>query len=337
MTCRPSCQNRPVQPVRVAVIGVGGMGTFHARTLAGLPGVEVTVVADVDAPNVDRLVHELGCEGSLDPVATATRRDLDGVVIATPDESHPALAIAAIQAGSMVLCEKPLATSLDDALDVVRAEVEVGRRVVQMGFMREYDPAHVQLLAALADVGTIDHLRLVHRNANRDRRPLDRIVVQSMVHEAHSVRFLSNCEVTSVTAFGGGPEAGSFRHVLARAALSNGGHATLEFDDGGFGYEVTVEVLGRDGDVLTGAPLRALTRSAGAITTKIGDDWFRWFADAYRLQDVAWTESLRAGRATGPSTWDGFVAQAIVDAIVASIVERREVPLVLPDRPALYA
>lgn len=326
--------------MRVGVIGVGGMGAFHARTLAAIPEVDVVVVADVASAPVDLLTAELGCAGSLDPAGTAARDDLDGVVIATPDETHPALATTAIGAGSMVLCEKPLGVSLEDAWSVVDAETAIGRRVVQMGFMREYDPAHVQLRAELATVGTIDHLRLVHRNANRTRRPLDRIVVQSMVHEAHSVRFLSGAEVVSVTAFGGGAEHGSFRHVLARAALSNGGHATLEFDDGGFGYEVTVEVLGRDGDALTGPPLRPLTRRAGAVTSRIGDDWFGWFADAYRIQDAAWVGSLRSGRATGPSTWDGYAAQVVVQAILGSLrdagVGSCTVPVELPDRPSIY-
>lgn len=320
----------------MGVVGVGGMGTFHARTLASLPGVEVVVVADVAEPSVDALTVELGCDGSLDPLATAARTDLDGIVIATPDETHPPLAIAAIGAGAMVLCEKPLATSLDDALTVVRAEGALGRRVVQMGFMREYDPAHVQLVDELGTLGTIDFVRLVHRNANRERRPLDRIVVQSMVHEAHSVRFLSGAEVTEISAFGAGAERGSFRHVLARAALSNGGHASLEFDDGGFGYEVTVEVLGRDGDALTGPPLRAVTRRGGSIGARIGDDWFGWFADAYRIQDAAWVESVRRGVATGPSTWDGYAAQAIVEAIMISLTEARPVAVEHPAQPAIY-
>lgn len=323
--------------VRVAVIGVGGMGSFHARTLAAIPGVTIAVVADVFEPNVAAMTAELGCEGSLDPTGTACRADLDGVVIATPDDTHPALTIAAIDAGSMVLCEKPLATSLDDALRVVEAEAAIGRRMVQMGFMREYDPAHAQLLDELATVGTIDHVRLVHRNANRERRPLDRIVVQSLVHEAHSVRFLTGAEVTEVTAFGGGAENGSFRHVLARAGLSNGGHASMEFDDGGFGYEVTVEVLGRDGDALTGPPLRAVSRRAGSVSSRIGDDWFGWFADAYRIQDSAWVDAIRAGTATGPSTWDGYAAQAIVQAIMASLDGSRSIPVELPDRPPIYA
>lgn len=313
------------------------MGSFHARTLASLPGVDVVVVADVIGHHVAALTADLGCEGSLDPVATASRADLDGVVVATPDETHPTLAIAALEAGSMVLCEKPLATTLDEALRVVDAEVAVGRRVVQLGFMREYDPAHVQLTEELASIGTIDFVRLVHRNANRERRPLDRIIVQSLVHEAHSVRFLSGAEVTEVAAFGGGAERGSFRHVLVRAALSNGGHASLEFDDGGFAYEVTAEVLGRDGDALTGPPLRAVTRRGGTVSSRIGDDWFGWFADAYRIQDAAWADSVRAGRATGPSTWDGYVAQIVVDAVTRSLAESRSVAVEPPDRPTIYA
>lgn len=322
--------------VRVAVVGVGGMGTFHARTLASLQGVDVVAVADLYKPNVDVLVEKIGCEGSLDPMSTAGRTDLDGVVIASPDETHPDLAVAALAAGSMVLCEKPLATTLPDAERVLEAEQALGRRVVQMGFMREYDPAHVQLLEAMGDLGTIDAVRLVHRNANRQRRPLEQIVVQSLVHEAHSVRFLTGVEVTDVTAFGAGAADGSFRHIVARAALDGGGHALLEFDDGGFAYEVTVEVLGRDGDALTGPPTRAMVRRDGSVVTHLGNDWFGWFAEAYRIQDQAWIESIRSGVATGPSAWDGYAAQLIVQAVMASLGERRTVPVLLPDRPPLY-
>jgi myo-inositol 2-dehydrogenase/D-chiro-inositol 1-dehydrogenase len=318
------------------VIGVGGMGSFHARTLAALAGVEVAVVADVYAPNVERVSGELGCEGSLDPDDVARRTDLDGVVIASPDDTHPDLAIAAIEAGSMVLCEKPLAASLGDAWRVVDAEVGHGGRVVQMGFMREYDPAHVQLRAELPGIGTIDYVRAVHRNANRTRRPLQQIVVQSLVHDVHSVRFLTGAEITQVTAFGAGADGGSFRHVLARAALSNGGHAGLEFDDGGFAYEVTVEVLGRVGDALAGPPARAVVRRDGKVGIDLGNDWFGWFADAYRIQDQAWVDSIRTGTAVGPSVWDGYAAQTVVEAMMVSLAEQRTVEISTPSRPALY-
>jgi myo-inositol 2-dehydrogenase/D-chiro-inositol 1-dehydrogenase len=322
--------------VRVSVIGVGGMGSFHARTLASLGGVEVTAVADVYEPNARRIAEELGCEYSLDPIALAAQGGVDGIVIASPDDTHAELAIAAMGTGAFVLCEKPLASLVSDAERVVATEVALGRRVIQMGFMREFDPAHVQLRERLPALGTLDYLRAVHRNANRERRPLEQIVVQSMVHDVHSVRFLSGAEITSVIAFGAGAENGSFRHVLARAELSSGGHAALEFDDGGFGYEVTVEVLGRDGDVLTSPPLRAVTRQEGSVNTFLGNDWFGWFADAYRIQNQAWVDSIRAGVAVGSSTWDGYVAQVVVQAMMESLATGVSVAIETVPRPSIY-
>jgi myo-inositol 2-dehydrogenase/D-chiro-inositol 1-dehydrogenase len=190
---------------------------------------------------------------------------------------------------------------------------------VQLGFMRVYDPAHTQLLGELSAVGTIDYVRAVHRNANTSRRPIEQIIGQSMVHDIHSVRFVTGCEITDVRAFGSGPAAGSFRHVLAVCTLSSGAHAAIEFDDGGFAYDVTLEVLGRQSDVLIGPPTRAITRRNGSLDVHLGTDWFGWFADAYRIQDQAWVDSIRAGLPVGPTVWDGVIAQAVVDAILTSL------------------
>jgi myo-inositol 2-dehydrogenase/D-chiro-inositol 1-dehydrogenase len=74
----------------------------------------------------------------------------------------------------------------------------------------------------------------------------------------------------------------------------------------------------------------------GSIGVHLGTDWFGWFADAYRLQDQAWVESIRAGVATGPSTWDGFVAQDVVDAILASLQTGQTIDLTPSERPAIY-
>src|SRR4051812_22405825 len=126
-----------MQNVRVGVIGVGGMGSFHAHTLASLAHVDLVSVADPFQPNVDKLTAALGCEGLADPMALATDASLDAVVIASPDATHADLAIAAMHTGSWVLCEKPLATTMADAWRVVEAESALGSRRIQLGFMRE--------------------------------------------------------------------------------------------------------------------------------------------------------------------------------------------------------
>jgi myo-inositol 2-dehydrogenase/D-chiro-inositol 1-dehydrogenase len=322
--------------VRVGVIGVGGMGSFHAHTLSALANVELVAVADPFEANAEKVAAALGCEALTDPMALATDASLDGVVIASPDHTHPELAIAAMQTGLRVLCEKPLATTIDDAWRVVDAESMIGTRRVQLGFMREYDPAHVQLVAELPDAGRIDAVRAVHRNSNARRRPIEQIVGQSMVHDIHSVRFITGDEVTSVHAFGSGASDGSYRHVVAVCELAGGAHAVVEFDDAGFAYEVSVEVLGADGDALTGSPTRAVRRRNGSIDTFIGPDWFAWFAEAYRLQDQAWVASIATSTAVGPSTWDGLVAHAVVEAILESLATRSRVDVAELARPGIY-
>lgn len=323
--------------VRVGIVGVGGMGGFHADTLTALSDVTVSAVADLHEPNAQAVGDRVGAAVIDDPFDLIAAADIDGLVIASPDETHADFAIAAVRRGLPTLCEKPLATDAANAWRVVDAEIAAGRRLVQLAFMREYDPAHRQVREAMTDLGEVDYIRAVHRNANRVRRPLDQIVGQSMVHDIHTLRHLTGAEIVWVRASGSGPADDSFRHIVALCGLSSGGHAVLEFDDGGFAYEVSVEVLTSDGDVLTGAPVRPVRRRSGSVDVRVGSDWFGWFADAYRIQDQAWVESVRAETCTGPSTWDGAAAQAAVDAILASFVSGQTVALATPDRPTLYA
>jgi myo-inositol 2-dehydrogenase / D-chiro-inositol 1-dehydrogenase len=322
--------------VRVGVIGVGGMGTFHARTLARLAGVELAVVGDPHLPNVARLVDELGCAGSTDPMELATDPSLDAVVIASPDDSHPDLAIASLQTGHWVLCEKPLATTLAEAQRVVDAELAVGSRRIQMGFMREYDPAHVQLREAVDEMGRIDGFRSVHRNCNQVRRPVEVIIGQSIVHDFHSVHFLTGSPIVRVHSFAGRPMDGSFRHFVLVCETAIEVQAVVEFDDAGFAYEVSVDVLGQHGDATTGPPLRAVRRRNGAVETVIGPDWFGFFADAYRIQNAAWIESVRNQTAVGPSAWDGLRAQAVVESAVESFRAGRTVEVPQQPTPSMY-
>lgn len=308
------------------------MGAFHARTLAGFAGVDVVAVADPNAANAAEVAHDIGCIALTDPLQLATSPEVDGVVIASPDATHPDLCIAAIERGTRVLCEKPLATTLSDAQRVLDAEAACGSRVIQLGFMREYDPAHVQLRNELGRIGPIDYIRTVHRNVNASPRPVSQIIGQSLVHDIHSVRFLSGSEFTQVVAHGGAAREGSFRHIIVVGELSCGAHVAMEFDDGGFAYEVSVEVLGRNGDVLTAPPSRAVVRRDGAVSAHIGADWFGWFATAYAVQDRAWVESIRSDAAVGPTARDGYIAQAVVQAILTSLDTGRFVDVPRLDR-----
>src|SRR4051794_29117623 len=109
--------------VRVAVVGYGYWGSKHARVLASIPDVSVTVV-DSDPRRIATAArnHRFECVRSLDEVVL----DSDVVVIATPPSSHLPLALQAIAGGCHVLVEKPLATSVAECEELLAAADDAG-------------------------------------------------------------------------------------------------------------------------------------------------------------------------------------------------------------------
>lgn len=310
------------------------MGRFHAETLAALPGVEVAAIADPHEPTARAVAEAVRAPWNTDPAAVASG-GYDGVVIASPDHTHAELTLAALAAGSRVLCEKPLAHDLDTARTVLDAELALGVRRVQLGFMREVDPAHVAMADQLAGLGELHLLRCTHRNTNAEIRSAETVIVQSLIHDLHTVRWLGG-DITEVDArvVPRGDE--GLLHVLLVCRLASGATAVIEFSDDTYAYEVEVEATAAGGMVMTAPPARPRVRIDGDHRMPIGDDWFGWFADAYRIQDRRWVESLSAEAASGPSVFDGYAAQVVADAALESIGSGTAVSVDVPATPGLY-
>ena len=130
--------------VRVGVIGVGGRGACHARHVVDLGGAELAWVADPDEPTGTALAAELDCEW----IAEGADRvhECDALVIACPDRFHHRYVMAGLERDLPILAEKPLTVELADALAIIDAEVALGRRRIQLGFMRVYDERHLSLI-----------------------------------------------------------------------------------------------------------------------------------------------------------------------------------------------
>ena len=294
------------------------MGREHITNLHALPDVDVVVVADISVDSAAHAAAAVGAEVSVDPTAVTSRVDLDGIVIASPDDTHADLTIAAIESGLFVLCEKPLATNVADAQRVVAAEAASGRALVQLGFMRPYDPAHVQVNEALSGLGDIQHIRCVHRNTNHQwSRPLDVVFSQSLIHDVHTARWLSGSEFTSVVTQVVGRDR-PVDHVFVVGELANGSTVTLEFVEATYGYDIEVEVTATHGMVTCAQPAQPVVRRDSAGHRFIGDDWFGRFREAYRIEVADWVAGVRGGEVRGATTADGMAAQRVVAAAITS-------------------
>ena len=126
--------------VRVGLAGLGSMGRNHLRVIASRAGVMLAAVADPFTDTLAAAVAQTGAAGFAEPMAMIAEADLDAVVIAAPTTAHLPLALAAIARGIAVLVEKPLAPTVDEALQIVAASRATGVPV-QVGHVERFNPA----------------------------------------------------------------------------------------------------------------------------------------------------------------------------------------------------
>ncbi len=123
--------------VQVATIGLGGMGTGDTQSSTAVPGVELVAVADIYQGRLDHAKEVFGKNVFItrDYREVLARKDVDAVIIATPDHWHSQISIDAMNAGKDVYCEKPMVQHLDDGKQVIAAQQKTGR-IMQVGSQR---------------------------------------------------------------------------------------------------------------------------------------------------------------------------------------------------------
>jgi predicted dehydrogenase len=171
MPAATTVDDRPAQPLRVAIVGHSFMGSIHAQAWTTAPrffdlgpGVELVAVSGRDAEAARAFADRFGiADVETDWRSLLTRDDVDVIDICTPGHLHAEIAIAALDAGIHVLCEKPLANTLGEAERMVaaaeRAAVHGVQAMVGFSYRRTPALAYAQRLVADGRLGTIRHIR----------------------------------------------------------------------------------------------------------------------------------------------------------------------------------
>jgi predicted dehydrogenase len=182
--------------IRAAVIGAGYLGRFHAQKWLELEGCRLVAVADPAAEVRARVGAELGV------AAVADWHELvgavDAVSIATPTPLHHPIARACLQAGIHVLVEKPVATTVSEARDLIRAAAEAGR-VLQVGHLERFNAA----VQAIAGIVTRPRFIESHRLAPFRQRGTDvSVVLDLMIHDIDLIQSIVRAPLVAVDAIG---------------------------------------------------------------------------------------------------------------------------------------
>jgi len=334
-----------LEEVSIGIVGAGGMGSRHAHNLTqSVVGAHVSAVTDIDQGRAKELADCCGAKLTFAEAGELIASDeVDAVVIASPDPTHAELIMACIAAGKPVLTEKPLGMSAAETKEIVDAEVASGRRLIQVGFMRVYDPPHraVKEVVDRGEIGKTVLVRDVHTTLDLNRvRPIENVVLRSAIHDFHSLRWLSGSEIDTVFVQWVPvvpDEPRSCRYLLVQVSFANGSLGVIELNAATrHGYEVDVEVVGEQGSVETTSLRSPLIRKSGARQRPIESGWLERFDTAYVEEIQAWARSLLDGKPAGPSAWDGYVSVVAADTILQSANEGSPQKVPALERPALY-
>lgn len=325
--------------VGIGVIGLGRMGQVYAtHTARQIDGAALVAVSDPDRGALDRFTAQVS-----DVQVYADYHDLladpqvQGVIIASPTSTHPAVAIDAAAAGKAIFCEKPLALTLE-ATDAIIAAVEKAGVLLQVGFMRRFDHGYVEAKRKI-DAGVIGQpvtIRSIGRDPYRTSLEFANpaisggLIVDMAIHDFDSVRWLMGDEIERVYAEVASlvyPElrdVGDVDNAMITLRFARGGLGNIEVSRTAiYGYDIRCEVVGAQGTIEIGylreTPILVLTRDG--VTHDVVPHFPQRFGKAYTTQIEHFADCLIHGHAPVVTAAD---ARAALQASLAATISQHE-------------
>ena len=312
--------------IRIGIIGAGFIAGVHAAVLARDERVQITAVHDVVPECAERLARAHSGTAVGTPIELLER--CDAVYITTPNTKHVSLAIAAIETGKHVFCEKPLATNIDDA-EAVFKKANEGKGIFQVGHNRRFAPVYAELKRMLTETHQ-PHSAHVKMNRGEllkpewtgDSKVTGGFLYETPIHMFDMMRFLFG-EVESLHAIGSTHEYEEIDDFSVLLKFKSGMHATLATAADAswlFPFE-RVEVFCHHATLVT-REMESLTYSTnleGHFTQQSMQQLPREEKWGYAQEDRAFVDSIVNGSAPLVTAFDGLMSVKLVDAVYKSV------------------
>jgi predicted dehydrogenase len=253
--------------LKAGVLGLGAMGRHHARIYNDLANVDFVAVADVSQEAVERVANVYGVTGYSTPEALFEGEQLDVVSVVVPTNMHYDIALKAISEGINVLVEKPIASTVAQALEMIDAAHRYGVQLM-VGHIERFNPAILELKQRIEQVGTVFAVSARRVGPFPDRIRDVGVVIDLATHDIDAMNFILESAVESVFACTSRRLHTSHEDMVV---------ATIQFANGAIG---TLDV-----NWLTPAKIRQLT-VLGSRGTFVAD---------YLTQDLAFYENGAVG------------------------------------------
>ena len=332
--------------IKVCLIGCGRAGMIHARSYAGnIREAELAAVCDPAKENLDAVQRELNVlQVYTDYREVMDNAEIDAVIVVTPTQFHREIVTAAAQAHKHVFCEKPMASTVEECDEMIKACRENSVKL-QLGFMRRFD-RNFRRGKEMLDSGAIGEVTLLKSNTYGPSQPKPWMfdvrrnygpIGEVNSHDFDTLRWYSDSEVKMIYAVGH-----NFRSPEAKAEYPeyyDTCSVLLEFENGivgnitgaqyvGYGYDSRTEILGTKGIIKVGSQdannVQTVTAEGGIRTDSI-DSWRTLFREAYLEEDRAFIRSILDDIEPEVTGKDGRMALLLVQEGLRSILEKRPI------------
>ncbi len=331
--------------LRVGVIGTGNIGADHVDRVAHqISGARVTALFDVATDRAKELADQIGAVAMSTASNVINSADVDAIIIASPGEYHAPLTLECISAGKPVLCEKPLAPTVEECDAVIAAEQASGRRLVQVGFMRRNDAGYRHMKDNLASgaIGEPLILHCEHRNPDvPDSFTSEMSMTDSVIHEIDTARWLLSEEIVRVRVIAGKQTPNAASHLndpqLVIMESQSGVIVSVEvFVNARYGYDVRCEIVGSNGFTSLGVQDLGQYVSDTRRTAVMPANWRIRFGDAYRAEIQDWVNGITMGQPRGANSFDGLCATHVAQAAVRAVKSGATVEIPVLEQPDFY-
>lgn len=188
--------------LNIGVIGLGAIGLKHCSALAMIERATIAAVGDVDEKALESTAKQYNATPYNDFKKMLTHPGLDAVIVATPDQLHRDACVLAAEAGKHVLVEKPIATTISDAEDIIRTTDKAGVKLM-VGFALRFSPPYVHAKKVVADGTLGEVVSIFARRLNVITQP-DRlkgrcgVVMFLGTHDFDAMRWILGSEPISI-------------------------------------------------------------------------------------------------------------------------------------------
>ncbi len=320
-------------PLKVGVVGVGVMGSNHARVLSGIPGVHLVGIADPDRKQREVVARTLGCDAFAD-IDGLLRCGPDAITIAAPTHLHHDLALQCISRGVHLLVEKPIAPTVEEGHAIVAAAHRAGVTLM-VGHVERFNPAVESMKRAIKGQDILS-IAITRVGPFPPRMSNVGVVIDLAVHDIDLIRWFTDSEIVEIQPQLSSAVAEREDIALLQFRTASGVLAHINTNWLTPFKARTIHIATRDKYLMADLLTLQVTECFGFQAD--GSYSMRHlsvgYAEPLRAELLAFVESIRSGRAPAVTGEEGV---ASLEIAIRCLTARAPQPSVLQRKPRRVA